>query len=228
MTLTGVDAARHRGAISAKGKRRSPCLARAWMGFIRGKFTTRGTDSGSRRRVDFGVSAGNLRCAAKFSHPQPHSQWNVDRGSSSSKPPNTPVRVLPLVAGGNRSGTFSPSPATSLTRIPGGANTGIKPGAKLVATWKGGGGGPCKRATTCFDSARLPESAEACAASLFPDEGSLLMKSEFWGLLKADASTLIDESVERLEKTSCRLPKSSPPCSNWRPAKSSRCRGRIL
>ena len=26
------------------------------------------------------------------------------------------------------------------------------------------------------------------------------MKSEFWGLLKADASTLIDESVERLEK----------------------------
>jgi hypothetical protein len=131
MTLTGVDAARHRGAISAKGKRRSPCLARAWMGCIPGKFTTRGTVSGSRRRVDFGVSAGNLRCAAKFSHPQPHSQWNFDRGSSSSKPANTPVRVLPLVAGGNRSGTFSPSPATSLTRIPGGRT----PGSNRAPSW---------------------------------------------------------------------------------------------
>jgi hypothetical protein len=85
--LDGRRCGPHRGAISAKGKRRSPCLARAWMGFIPGKFTTRGTDSGSRRRVDFGVSAGNLRCAAKFSHPRPHSPWNVDRGSSSSKPP---------------------------------------------------------------------------------------------------------------------------------------------
>jgi DNA processing protein len=53
-----------------------------------------------------------------------------------------------------------------------------------------------RRALTPLD---LPESAEASSASLFPDEGSLLMKSEFWGLLKADESTPVDEIVERLE-----------------------------
>ena len=125
--LDGRRCGPHRGAISAKGKRRSPCLARAWMGFIPGKFTTRGTDSGSRRRVDFGVSAGNLRCAAKFSHPQPHSPWNVDRGSSSSKPPNTPVRALPLVSGGNSRGRTSGS-----NRAPSWLRPGKEVGADLA------------------------------------------------------------------------------------------------
>ena len=81
-----------------------------------------------------------------------------------------------------------------------GANTGIKPGAKLVATWRGGGADLARELRRALAPLDLPESAEACAASLFPDEGSLLMKSEFWGLLRADESTPVDEIVERLEK----------------------------
>ena len=213
MTLTGVDAARTAGRSRQKAKDDR----RVWHG--RGWVLSPENSPLAEQILVLGGALISEFPPGTFAVPQNFPIRNrILRGMSIGVLVRrsrriTPVRALPLVAGGNSRG----------------ANTGIKQGAKLVATWKGGGGGPCKRATTCFGSARLPESAEACAASLFPDEGSLPMKSEFWGLLKADASTPLDESVERLEKTSCRLPKSSPPCSNWSwPAKSSRCRGRIL
>ena len=129
MTLTGVDAARTAGRSRQKAKDDR----RVWHG--RGWVLSQENSPLAEQILVLGGALisefppGTFAVPQNFSHPQPHSPWNVDRGSSSSKPPNTPVRVLPLVAGGNSRG----------------ANTGIKQGAKLVATWKGGGGGPCKK-----------------------------------------------------------------------------------
>jgi len=59
-----------------------------------------------------------------------------------------------------------------------GANTLIKQGAKLVANWKDEWEDLAKGVGRAWTPLDLPESAEASSASLFPDEGSLLRKSE--------------------------------------------------
>jgi DNA processing protein len=200
--LTGVGTASHRGAISAKGKtiavfgtcvdviyrQENSRLAEqilALGGALISEFPP-GTFAAPqnfpiRDRILRGMSIGVLVVEAAE-----YSGTRITAGCAREQ--NRDVFAVP----GNVTNKNSR-----------GANTLIKQGAKLVANWKDEWADLAKEVRRVWTPLDLPESAEASSASLFPDEGSLLMKSEmkseFWGLLKADESTPIDEIVERLE-----------------------------
>ncbi len=90
-------------------------------------------------------------------------------------------------------------PGNVTTKNSWGPNTLIKQGAKLVATWEDVWEDlPADVRLTLTPAASL-ESADASAASLFPDEGLPPHEKRILSLLKADEATHIDEIVEKLE-----------------------------
>jgi len=81
-----------------------------------------------------------------------------------------------------------------------GANTLIKQGAKLVATWEDVWEDLPAEVKLALTPTASPESASSSSASLFPDEGLPPHEKRILSLLKADEATHIDELVEKLEQ----------------------------
>jgi len=80
-----------------------------------------------------------------------------------------------------------------------GANTLIKQGAKLVATWEDVWEDLPTEVKLALTPAATAESGATSSASLFPDEGLPPHEKKILSLLKADEATHIDEIVEKLE-----------------------------
>ncbi len=79
------------------------------------------------------------------------------------------------------------------------ANTLIKQGAKLVATWEDVGEDLPAEVRLALTPPASPESSCSSSASLFPDEGLPPHEKRILSLLEADQATHIDEIVEKLE-----------------------------
>ncbi len=77
----GVDTAAHRGAVNGKGE--DSRSIRYWSGrdVSKGEFPLGRANAFVGWSVGFRVSAGNIRCPTKFSHPQPHHQRDFVRGA---------------------------------------------------------------------------------------------------------------------------------------------------
>ena len=102
----------------------------------------------------------------------------VDVIYSQEKPRNVPVRVFTAGYAREQNRDVFAVPGNVTNKNSRGANTLIKQGAKLVANWKDEWEDLAKGVGRAWTPLDLPESAEASSASLFPDEGSLLRKSE--------------------------------------------------
>ena len=194
----GVDTASHRGAISAKGKtaavfgtgvdviypKENSRLSEQILGFggaLISEFPM-GTFAAPqnfpiRNRIISGMSVGVLVVeAAEYSGTRITARCALEQ--------NRDVFAVP----GNVTNKNSWGP-----------NTLIKQGAKLVATWEDVWEDLPPEVRLTLTPASPPESGNASAASLFPDEGLPPHEKRILSLLKADEATHIDELVERLE-----------------------------
>jgi DNA processing protein len=165
------------GARSRQKARRSRRLAQASTSSIARK--TRDSPSSFWPRAgDLRISSGNLRCAAEFPHPQPDHQRHVGGCSRGGSRGIFRPRAIRHAARSSRITPFSPCPATSPTRIHGNRTHSSKQGAKLVATWEDVWEDLPAELRLALTPPTSPESSDASSASLFPDEGPLLTKSE--------------------------------------------------
>jgi len=194
----GVDTASHRGAISAKGKtlavfgtgidviypKENSRLSEQILtlgGALISEFSL-GTFAAPqnfpiRNRIISGMSVGVLVVeAAEYSGTRITARCALEQ--------NRDVFAVP----GNVTNKNSWGP-----------NTLIKQGAKLVATWEDVWEELPAEVRLTLTPASSLESPGASSASLFPDEGLPPHEKRILSLLKADASTHIDELVERLQ-----------------------------
>lgn len=194
----GVDTASHRGAISAKGKtiavfgtgvdviypKENSRLSEQILavgGALVSEFPL-GTFAAPqnfpiRNRILSGMSVGVLVVeAAEYSGTRITARLALEQ--------NRDVYAVP----GNVTNKNSWGP-----------NTLIKQGAKLVATWEDVWEDLPTEVRLTLTPPASPESADASAASLFPDDGLPPHERRILGLLKADEATHIDQIVEKLE-----------------------------
>jgi len=194
----GVDTASHRGAISAKGK--TIAVFGTGVDVIYPKENSRLSEqilSGGgalvsefplgtfaapqnfpiRNRILSGMSVGVLVVeAAEYSGTRITARLALEQ--------NRDVFAVP----GNVTNKNSWGP-----------NTLIKQGAKLVATWEDVWEDLPTEVRLTLTPAVSSESADASAASLFPDDGLPPHERRILSLLKADEATHIDQIVEKLE-----------------------------
>jgi len=194
----GVDTASHRGAISAKGKtiavfgtgvdviypKENSRLSEQILSgggalvseFPLGTFAAR-QNFPIRNRILSGMSVGVLVVeAAEYSGTRITARLALEQ--------NRDVFAVP----GNVTNKNSWGP-----------NTLIKQGAKLVATWEDVWEDLPTEVRLTLTPAVSSESADASAASLFPDDGLPPHERRILSLLKADEATHIDQIVEKLE-----------------------------
>ena len=194
----GFDTASHRGAISAKGK--TVAVSGTGVDVIYPKENSRL----SEQILSFGGALVSEFPLGKFAAPQNFPIRNRILSGMS-------IGVL-VVEAAEYSGTrISARLALEQNRdvfaVPGnvtnnnswGANTLIKQGVKLVATWEDVWEDLPTEVRLALTPPPTPESSSAPSASLFPDDGLPPHERRILSLLKADEATHIDEVVEKLE-----------------------------